>query len=133
MAAGLAYVVTLAVFVAADMAWLTTMADRVYRSTLGDIATPDIRLAPAIVFYVLYPAGLVFFAVVPALRSGSLATALLYGALFGFFTYATYDLTNQTTLRNWTTQLTIIDIAWGTSLAGATACVAFWTVSKLTG
>ena len=58
-------------------------------------------------------------------------TAVIYGALFGFFTYATYDLTNYSTLRNWTVQLTLIDVAWGTFLAGITSAVAFWVVSKV--
>jgi uncharacterized membrane protein len=65
---------------------------------LGDIAIPGFNLAPAVVFYLLYPIGLVIFAISPALKTGSWTTALLYGALFGFFTYATYDLTNHATL-----------------------------------
>ena len=102
-----AYFATLAVFVLCDMAWLGTMASRFYRPTLGDIMLTDVNLPAGVAFYLIYPIGLVIFAILPALKSGSLAHATLYGALFGFFTYLTYDLTNQATLRNWTTQLTI--------------------------
>jgi uncharacterized membrane protein len=72
-------------------------------------------------FYVIYPVGLVVFAITPALRSGSLTEALLLGALVGAVTYATYDLTNFATLKNWTLQLTVIDIAYGAVIAGAVA------------
>ena len=89
------------------------MAPRFYKPTLGDIMLPGFKLPPAIVFYLLYPAGLVIFAIAPALSGGVMGTAALYGALFGLFTYATYDLTNQATLRNWTSQLTLVDAAWG--------------------
>ena len=126
------YVAALFTFFAADMAWLGTMAPRFYRPTLGDISISGVNLPPAIVFYALYPIGLLIFATNPALKSGSMTTAVAYGALFGFFTYATYDLTNYSTLRNWTVQLTLIDVAWGTFLAGVTSAVVFWVVSKVT-
>ena len=127
------YLAVALTFVAADMAWLGTMASRLYRPTLGDIAISGVNLPPAIIFYAIYPIGLLIFAIYPALRSGSLTTAALSGALFGFFTYATYDLTNHATLRNWTLQLTLIDVAWGTILAAITSAVTFWVVSKFVG
>jgi uncharacterized membrane protein len=127
------YVVALLTFVLVDMAWLGTMAPRFYRPTLGDIAIAGVNLRPAIVFYALYPVGLLIFAAMPALKSGSIATAVVSGALFGFFTYATYDLTNHATLRNWTLQLTLVDVAWGTILAAITSAVTFWVVSKFVG
>ena len=125
------YGVALAVFVAADMVWLGAMASRLYRPTLGDIAISGVNLPPAILFYAIYPIGLLIFAVQPALKSGSMSTAAIYGALFGFFTYATYDLTNQATLRNWTLQLTLVDVAWGTILGAISAAISFWLVTKL--
>ena len=73
------------------------------------------------------------FAVLPGLRSGSLATAATYGALFGFFTYATYDLSNYATLRNWTAQVTVIDIAWGTLLGAMAALVGAYAASRVSG
>ena len=90
------YLASLVTFVAADMVWLGTMAPRFYRPTLGDIAISGINFPPAILFYIVYPVGLfIFFSINPALKSGSITTAIIYGALFGFFTYATYDLTNH--------------------------------------
>ena len=127
------YVAALLTFLSADMAWLGTMAPRFYRPTLGDIAISGVNLPPAIVFYALYPVGLLIFATIPALKSGSIASAVVSGALFGFFTYATYDLTNQATLRNWTLQLTLIDVSWGTILAAITSTVTFLVVSKFVG
>ena len=109
-----AYVAAVVLFAAIDMAWLTTMGAALYRSTLGDILLPTVHIPPAIAFYLLFPLGIVVFAVMPGLRAGSAQTALLYGALFGLFTYATYDLTNFATLRNWTVKITLIDIAYGT-------------------
>jgi uncharacterized membrane protein len=127
------YLAALVTFVAADMVWLGTMAPRFYKPTLGDIAISGVNLAPAIVFYAIYPIGLVIFAINPAFKSGSLAAAALYGALFGFFTYATYDLSNYATLRNWTLQLTLVDVAWGTVLGAATSVVSSWIVNKMLG
>lgn len=128
-----AYLASLGLFFAADMVWLGTMASRIYRPTLGDIALSGVNLAPAIAFYVLYPIGLVFFAILPALKEGGIYAAILYGALFGFFTYATYDLTNQATLRNWTLQLSAIDMAWGTVLAAGAATAGFLAAAKFGG
>ena len=125
------YVVTLVTFVAIDLTWLGIMAPRFYKPILGDIGLAGANLPPAIAFYLLYPLGLMIFAVEPALRSGTGGTALLYGALFGFFTYATYDLTNQATLRNWTSSLSVVDIAWGTVLGGTSSVVTFAVVSKI--
>lgn len=125
-----AYLSTFVTFVACDMAWLGTMASRVYRPTLRDIMLVDINLPAGIAFYLIYPVGLVIFAVMPALKSGSLAQAVISGALFGFFTYMTYDLTNQATLRNWTTQLTLIDVGWGTLLGAIAAAAGFWATAK---
>jgi uncharacterized membrane protein len=127
------YLAVALTFVAADMAWLGTMASRLYRPTLGDIAISGVNLPPAIIFYAIYPIGLLIFAIYPALRSGSLTTAALSGALFGFFTYATYDLTNYATLRNWTLQLTLVDVAWGTLLAAMASTVAFIVITRLLG
>ncbi|NWG24393.1 MAG: DUF2177 family protein [Pseudorhodoplanes sp.] len=131
MTYGAGYLVALVTMVVIDLAWLSVMAPRFYKPIMGDIALSGFNLGPAIAFYLLYPVGIVIFAVAPALKSGSVATALIYGALFGFFTYATYDLTNQATLRNWSTQLTLLDVAWGTVLVGATAAAAFWAAAKL--
>jgi len=125
-----AYIGALVIMGVADMVWLGIMANKFYRPTFGDIALAGVNLTPAIAFYLLYPAGVVIFAISPALKSGSIASAALYGALFGFFTYATYDLTNQATLRNWTLQLTLVDTAWGTLLAAMAAAGGFAIASR---
>ena len=127
-----AYLSTLVVFVACDMVWLGTMASRLYRPTLGDIMLTNLNVPAGVAFYLIYPVGLVIFAILPAIRSGSLAEAMLGGALLGFFTYITYDLTNQATLRNWTTQLTLVDVGWGTLLGAIAAAAGFWITVKLT-
>lgn len=119
----LAYLTTLVLFAAVDISWLMTMGARLYKQTLGDILLPDVNIAPAIAFYLIYPAGLVYFAVIPALRSASSSDALMNGALFGLFAYATYELTNYATLRNWTLQITLLDIAYGAIASGAVAAV----------
>ncbi len=124
------YTATLMTFLLVDMAWLGTMVNRIYRPALGDILSPSVNFAPAAVFYLIYPVGLLIFAVLPGLKSGSMPMAAMYGALFGFFTYATYDLSNYATLRNWTLQVTIIDIAWGTLLGAIAASVGFFAVSR---
>ncbi|MBR0797546.1 DUF2177 family protein [Bradyrhizobium jicamae] len=127
-----AYLSTLVIFLICDMAWLGTMASRLYRPTLGDILLTDVNLSPAVAFYLVYPAGLVIFAVLPGLKSESLAQAALSGALFGFFSYLTYDLTNQATLRNWTSQLSLFDVTWGTLLGAISAVAACWVTARLT-
>jgi uncharacterized membrane protein len=126
----LSYVVALVLVGGLDLVWLSTMGERLYRPTLGDIMLKSANLPAAAVFYLLYPVGLVLFAIAPALRSGSVVTALLHGAAFGAFTYGTYDLSNQATLRNWTTTLTLVDVAWGTFLAATSSAGAAWVVHR---
>jgi uncharacterized membrane protein len=127
----IAYFATLVVLVAIDSVWLSSMANVLYRPILKDILVTEFRLAPAIFFYLLYPLGLLIFAVSPALRSGNWSDALVYGALFGFFAYATYDLTNQATLKNWETKLTLIDLAWGSFVSGVSATLGYAIASYL--
>lgn len=114
----IAYVTVATSFAAIDMVWLGIMAERLYRPTLGEILRPEPNLLPAVFFYLFYPLGLLTFAVLPACTEQNAFRALLPGAMFGCFTYATYDLTNQGTLRNWSTMLTLVDICWGSLLAG---------------
>jgi uncharacterized membrane protein len=120
-----AYVVALLLFAGIDILWLTTMGAALYRSTLGDILLPAVRMPAVIAFYLLYPLGIVLLAVMPALRSGSAGTALIYGALLGLFTYATYDLTNFATLRNWTLKITVIDVVYGAVVVGVVTLLVY--------
>lgn len=119
------YIVAFALFAALDIVWLMLIGSVLYRPVLGDVLAPTVRVMPAVAFYLLYPVGLVVFAIAPALKSGSLVDALLLGALLGGITYATYDLTNFATLRNWTLQLTVIDILYGCIVAGGVAGLAY--------
>jgi len=128
-----AYAAALIVFGILDAIWLTTMTSRLYRPALGEILLDNLRFAPALVFYFLYPIGLVVFAAMPALRTGSAGTALLYGALFGLLAYATYDLTNYATLRVWTLQITLIDLAYGAVVAGLTSVAAYYAARWFAG
>jgi uncharacterized membrane protein len=127
----LAYIASLAAFLAADGIWLSIMAPRVYRPAIGHLMADSFALSPAIAFYALYGIGLVAFAVLPGLASGKLMTAALYGALFGLVAYATYDLTNQATLRDWPLNLTLIDMAWGAFASGIAAMAGFAACSWL--
>jgi uncharacterized membrane protein len=129
----IAYIVTLAVFVAIDSVWLGTMADRLYRPAMGDMLAADFRLVPAVLFYLVYVAGLTFLAIRPGLVSGSLGTAVLHGAVLGFTAYATYDLTNQATLKNWSTSLTVADLIWGTFLSAFASGAGQWITSGING
>ncbi len=117
-----AYLTTFVAFVAIDFVWLSFMGERLYRPVLKDLLAPEFRIAPAVVFYLAYAAGLVWFVVLPALGSDGWRPALVNGALLGLFAYATYDLTNQATLREWSTLLTVADMCWG-AVASAAACL----------
>ncbi len=120
-------------FVLVDIIWLRTMGERLYRPVLSDILRSEPQLGPAVLFYVIYPLGLLLFAVLPAHASGGGLRAVLLGLLFGFFTYATYDLTNQATLRNWSPVLTVIDVLWGSALAGTCAYLGYLASTRLLG
>ena len=112
------YLITLAVFFVIDMIWLGAVAKGFYRKHLGDLLTPKVNWGAALLFYLLFIAGLLIFAVRPALAQGAPLQALLLGALFGLIAYATYDLTNLATLKDWPVVVTVVDLAWGTTLGG---------------
>jgi uncharacterized membrane protein len=131
MKTAIAYIASLLTFGAVDFVWLSVMAKRLYLPTLGDILLDDVRIAPAAVFYLLYPAGVVIFAVLPALKSDSFVTALAFGALLGLIAYATYDLTNFATLKNWSFAITAADMAYGTIASGIAAAAGFFAVKWL--
>jgi uncharacterized membrane protein len=125
-----AYLAGLAVFLAGDVVWLGSIAIGFYRSRLGDLLLERPNLAVAAGFYALYLVGVVIFAVAPALRSGTWTTATLYGALFGLFAYATYDLTNLATLRHWSAAVSLLDIAWGIAITALSATLATLAASR---
>jgi uncharacterized membrane protein len=127
-----AYVFTGIAFALIDSVWLRTMYTRLYQPELGEILMRGgFRIGPAVVFYLLYITGMMIFAVVPALTDGRWQTALVQGALLGFFCYATYDLTNQATLKVWSVKVTIFDIIWGTVLTGSASLAGWWVTMRV--
>jgi uncharacterized membrane protein len=126
-----AYLATGVAFLTVDAIWLSTMADMLYRPLLGDKLAPQFYLAPAIFFYLTYVAGIVFFAVLPALGKGGLCRAVLNGAVLGLVAYGTYDLTNQATLKDWPLAITLADLLWGALVTAVGASGGFWAASRL--
>jgi uncharacterized membrane protein len=125
-----AYAVSFIVFVGIDLIWLGFVAYGYYRSQIGHLLGPELNLGAAAAFYLIYVLGVVIFAVLPAVAAGGPMRALLMGALFGFFCYATYDLTNMATLKNWPLQLSIVDMAWGAFLTGITAAAGTYAADR---
>jgi uncharacterized membrane protein len=119
------YLVALPIFFALDMTWLGLIATSFYRSQIGSLMKTDINWTAAIVFYLLFLVGLVVFAISPAVEKGSWESALVLGAFFGFITYATYDLTNLATLKDWPLVVSLADMAWGTVLAAAVSTATY--------
>ena len=117
------------VFGALDAVWLSWAGPNFYRPRLGDILADNFRVMPALLFYAAYIAAIVWFAVRPGLSLGSGAAAL-NGALLGAICYATYDLTNQATMRTWSTTVTVADIAWGAFATAVAAAAASFAAAK---
>ena len=129
----IAYLATLVFFLVVDMAWLAGIAKKIYGRQLGSLMTRNIRWGAAGVFYALYILGVVIFAIRPAVEAQSLMTGLTLGALYGFFCYMTYDLTNLATLKGWPEKLIWIDIPWGTVLTGSAALFGTWVAMFFVG
>ena len=125
-----AYVAILLAMAAIDLVWLGVVARKFYRDQLGTLMLDKPRLLPAAAFYLLYPIGILMFACMPGSDAHSVLHASMLGAAFGFFAYATYDLTNLAVLRNWPVQLTLVDIAWGSILTGLCAAAGTWIALK---
>lgn len=120
------YLLTLPVFFAIDMLWIGVLAKGFYRNNLGHLLRPDINWTAALIFYLLYIVGILIFATLPALAKQSLHQAVVLGALFGFFAYATYDLSNLATLKDWPVNIVFVDILWGTVLTASVAAASFF-------
>ena len=121
----LIFFIAFMIFFVIDILWLGLFAKKMYQSQIGFILAKKPNWYAAIVFYILYIVFLLIFAVMPALDKGSLTDSMLYGALYGFITYATYDLTNLATLDKWPLKVTIIDIIWGTFLGFSVSTLTF--------
>jgi uncharacterized membrane protein len=125
------YLIALTVFFAIDMVWLVLVAKKFYQEQIGFLMKPDINWFAAIIFYLLFIAGLVTFVISPAIEKHSWLHALLFGAFFGLITYATYDLTNLATLKNWPILVTIVDLIWGTVLSASISVITYLIFNKI--
>ena len=126
----IAYVAAAIAFGVLDSLWLRWAGPNLYRPVIGSIMADEFRKGAAIAFYLIYLLGMMWFAVKPGLASGSVATAMLNGALLGALCYATFDLTSQSVMKVWATHISLADIAWG-AFATAIACgVATWAAMK---
>lgn len=125
------FIIALPVFFVIDMVWLVLVAKKFYQEQIGFLMKPDINWFAAIIFYLLFIAGLILFVISPAVEKHSWVHALIFGALFGLITYATYDLTNLATLKDWPLLVTVVDLIWGTVLASAISVITYLIASKI--
>jgi uncharacterized membrane protein len=119
------YGATALAFLVLDGLWLGVIAKDFYKSKMGALMADQINMPVAVSFYALFVAGLTFFAVMPGLQNSDWKIAALYGALFGFFTYATYNLTNMATIKGWPYDMSLVDLCWGTVLSGLSASAGY--------
>lgn len=125
----ISYFLTTVVFFAIDLVWLGLVAKGLYSKYLGNFLSDQVNWTAAIIFYLLFIVGIFIFAILPAVDKASLSNAIVMGALFGFFTYATYDLTNLATLKGWPLTIVFIDITWGAVLT-ATVSAAGYAITR---
>lgn len=125
------YAVAFGVFLVIDMIWLGFIARNLYKEYLGYIMAQNVNWIAAILFYLIFIAGILFFVLNPALEKGSLKYAIMAGAFLGLITYSTYDLTNLATVRDWPIIITVIDMIWGTFLAASTSAISYIIIDKL--
>ncbi|MDD2745086.1 MAG: DUF2177 family protein [Candidatus Gracilibacteria bacterium] len=127
------YLIALPIFFLIDMTWLGLVATSFYKSQIGFLMKTDINWTAAVIFYLLFIVGLVIFAIEPAVSRSSWTHALIFGALFGFFTYATYDLTNLATLKDWPLLVSLVDMTWGTVLGASVSLVTYYIAVHIVG
>ncbi len=126
-----AYIATLTSFVAIDLVWLMWLARSTYVAEMGNLLRKEPQLVAAVAFYLLYAAGLMFFAVSPGLKAGSVMHAMFLGAALGLVAYGTYDLTSLSVVEGFNLRIALIDLVWGTILSGATAALVVAVTSKI--
>ena len=127
----ISYLLTAVVFFAIDIVWLGFIAKNLYRKYLGSFLSDHVNWAAAIIFYLIYIIGISVFAIYPSVNKDSVLNAILLGALFGAIAYATYDLTNLATLKNWPLPIVFIDIAWGAVLTALVSVAGFYIVKMV--
>lgn len=127
----LSYVIILVSFLAIDLTWIGVIAKKMYGNYLKDFLAPTVNWAPGLILYALLVVGMMIFVIYPAVAKNSRTSAVIMGALFGFFTYATYDLTNLATLKSRPLSFVFIDILWGMVVSAAVALIGFYVVRYL--
>ena len=127
----ISYLLTTIVFLIIDLVWLGFIAKDLYRKYLGSFLSENVNWTAAIIFYLLYIVGISIFAIYPAVNKDSALNAIILGGLFGFFAYATYDLTNLATLKDWPLTIVFIDIIWGAVLTASVSVSGFYIVKLL--
>ena len=125
------YFSTAAVFFAIDLVWLRLMNSRFYKIQLAGLMSDKVNWLPALLFYLLFIVGLLFLVVLPAVDQGSWLRAMLLGGLLGMVAYATYDLTNLATFKNWPVLVTIVDISWGATVSAIVATISYFIAKAL--
>lgn len=126
------FLIAFAVFIVVDLIWLGFIAKDLYQKEIGHLMAKSVNWWAAIIFYLIYLAGLVYFVINPAVVAKDWLLALKNGLLFGFITYATYDLTNLATLSAWPLRITLIDLAWGSFLGASISTITYWINYLLT-
>lgn len=126
------YLIATVAFVVVDFIWLLFIARKLYQEQLGSLLGPT-KILPAVIFYLLYLAGILFFAVYPAIEKGSLTHALIAGGFLGLLCYGTYDLTNLATIKDWPALITVIDLVWGTFVTAATSGITYFIAQLVNG
>ena len=119
------FFIAFAVFLGIDMLWLTVIAQKFYKAQIGHLMADKAKLPPAAIFYVLFIAAMAYFVIAPALEHQNLSRLILSAAIFGLVTYATYDLTNMATLKDWPVLVTVVDLAWGTFISLAVSVITY--------
>jgi uncharacterized membrane protein len=125
------YAIALPVFFVIDMIWLGLVAKGFYRTQIGALMKPEVNWTAAVIFYLIFIAGLVVFVISPAVEKSSWKHALLFGALFGLVCYATYDLTNLAVAKDWPLLVTIVDMIWGSVLAASVSIATYFIADKI--
>ena len=125
------YCIALPVFFLIDIVWIGFVAQSFYNNQIGFLLKPDVNWIAAIIFYLLFIVGLVIFVITPEIEKDSWVYALLFGALFGLITYATFDLTALAMFKNWPLLVTIVDLIWGAVLASSVSTVTYFIASKI--
>ena len=125
------YFIALPIFFAMDMVWLGVVAKNFYARHIGFLMKSNVNWLAAVLFYLLFITGLVVFVIAPAIEKASWVRALRFGALFGLITYATYDLTNLATVKDWPVALTVVDLTWGTVLAASVSVATCLVAAKI--